>query len=153
MKTLEITGEIAERIRTHGVQSYPRECCGAMLGRDLDGSPGSQEAQRQIQELIPLVNRQKDSALNRFSVTAEDVREAEKAARLRGLEVLGWYHSHPDSPAKPSEYDREHAWPWYSYVIVSVNAGVAGEITSWRLSDDRTQFLPEAIEIHERATA
>ena len=66
-----------------------------------------------------------DSPRNRFSVTSEDVLSAEKAAREQGLEVVGWYHSHPDHPARPSEYDREHAWPWYSYIIVSVQIGRA----------------------------
>ena len=58
---------------------------------------------------------------------------------------MGWYHSHPDHPARPSEFDREHAWPWYSYIIVSVAAGKPQDMTSWRLADDRSHFLPEEI--------
>ena len=80
---------------------------------------------REVRDLFPLINRRDDSPRNRFSITAEDFREAERAAREAGLEVVGWYHSHPDHPALPSEYDREHAWPWYSYVIVSVANGEA----------------------------
>ena len=63
----------------------------------------------------------------------------------QGLELIGWYHSHPDHPARPSEFDREHAWPWYSYVIVSVAAGQPQDMTSWRLADDRSHFLPEEV--------
>jgi proteasome lid subunit RPN8/RPN11 len=74
------------------------------------------------------------------------VREAEKSASAQGLEVIGWYHSHPDHPARPSEYDRDHAWPWYSYIIVNVRAGVAQDMTSWRLKDDRSGFLEEKID-------
>src|SRR5689334_18995272 len=81
------------------------------------------------------------------------VREAEKAANAQGLEVIGWYHSPPDHPARPSEYDREHAWPWYSYVIVSVRAGVAQEMTSWRLKNDRSEFEEERIEAARVSTA
>jgi proteasome lid subunit RPN8/RPN11 len=103
--------------------------------------------------LHPLVNRRDDSPRNRFSVTSEDVREAEKAASDRGIEVVGWYHSHPDHPAAPSEYDRDHAWPWYSYIIVSVADGQPQEMTSWRLGDDRSQFTGEDLEIRESAKA
>ncbi len=137
---LLLTRELANRIRAHGAAGYPHECCGALLGRD-------QESERQAVELLSLVNRRDDSPRNRFSITAEDFRNAENAARARGLELIGWYHSHPDHPARPSEYDCEHAWPWYSYVIVTVNGGAPGEVTSWRLADDRTRFLPEEITV------
>jgi proteasome lid subunit RPN8/RPN11 len=103
--------------------------------------------------LRQLPNRREDSPSNRFSLTAEDVLGAEQAAREQNLEVIGWYHSHPNHPARPSEYDREHAWPWYSYVIVSVVNGVAVEMTSWRLADDRAVFSPEQIQIRARAAA
>jgi proteasome lid subunit RPN8/RPN11 len=79
--------------------------------------------------------------------------DADRKAQERGLEVVGWYHSHPDHPAKPSEYDREHAWPWYSYIIVSVQQRVPDEMTSWRLKEDRTGYAQEVIEIHGATTA
>jgi proteasome lid subunit RPN8/RPN11 len=101
--------------------------------------------------LHPLVNRRDDSPRNRFSVTSDDVREAEKAAKEKGIEVVGWYHSHPDHPAAPSEYDREHAWPWYSYIIVRVANGNPEYMSSWRLTDDRAQFTNEDLEIRAGA--
>jgi proteasome lid subunit RPN8/RPN11 len=146
-----ISAKLAERIRQHGVETYPYECCGALLGRDIDlpGERGSETRDamfsRRVRSLFPLVNRRDDSPRNRFSVTPDDVLEAEKAARAEGLEVIGWYHSHPDHPARPSDYDRDHAWPWYSYIIVSVHAGVPQDMTSWRLKDDRSGYLEEKI--------
>jgi len=146
-----ISAELAEKIREHGVETYPYECCGALLGRDLGlaqnavSEKKSLSVSREVLSLFPLVNRRDDSPRNRFSVTAEDVKDAEKTARAQGLEVIGWYHSHPDHPARPSDYDRDHAWPWYSYIIVSVQSGVPQDMTSWRLEDDRSGFLEEKI--------
>jgi len=152
---LNISRELAERIGRHGAETFPHECCGALLGRDeaRDGKAGKagETPWREVRELFPLVNRRDDSPRNRFAVTAEDVLEAEKAARKHGLDVVGWYHSHPDHPARPSQFDREHAWPWYSYIIVSVMSGEPADMTSWRLNDDRQDYSPERIEIPKRA--
>jgi proteasome lid subunit RPN8/RPN11 len=154
---LWISGHLAEKIRAHGAETYPHECCGALLGRDAGGVRGSDPAkypltpEREILALYPLVNRRDDSPRNRFSVSSEDVLSAEKEGREHGLDVVGWYHSHPDHPARPSAYDRDHAWPWYSYIIVSVQNGAPREMTSWRLNDDRQEFSPEGIEIRHRA--
>jgi proteasome lid subunit RPN8/RPN11 len=150
--------EIAQKIREHGAETYPYECCGALLGRDLDPAATSAPdaarlPAREIVALHPLVNRRDDSPRNRFSVTSDDVREAEKSAKEKGIEVVGWYHSHPDHPAAPSEYDREHAWPWYSYIIVSVANGQPEYMSSWRLTDDRAQFNNEDLEVREAANA
>lgn len=140
-----VSEELAEKIRAHGAATFPHECCGALLGRD--------EPSREVFSLFPLVNRRDDSPRNRFSVTAEDVLEAEKAACAQSLEVVGWYHSHPDHPALPSEYDRDHAWPWYSYIIVSVHSGAPKDMTSWRLKDDRSGFDGETIQATKASVA
>jgi proteasome lid subunit RPN8/RPN11 len=145
---LKIREELANQIRAHGVETYPHECCGAILGRENDGG-GS----REVLALLPLANRRDDSPRNRFEVMPDDVQLAEKTAREKNIELIGWYHSHPDAPARPSEFDREHAWPWYSYIIVSVANGKPQDITSWRLVDDRSKFSPEALEIRESAKA
>ncbi|MGA8405850.1 MAG: M67 family metallopeptidase [Candidatus Acidiferrales bacterium] len=136
---LKISEQLAGRIRAHGVETYPYECCGAILGRDG-------EAAREVLDLLPLANRRDDSPRNRFEVTSEDVRLAEKTARAQNLDLIGWYHSHPDVPARPSEYDREHAWPWYSYIIISVQSGQPRDMNSWRLRDDRSAYDAEPIE-------
>ena len=135
---LILSSEIAKGIRDYGARDYPNETCGAMLG--IDNGEG-----REIRALFPLTNRRDDSPRNRFSITADDFRAAERAAKQQGLELVGWYHSHPDHPARPSEYDREHAWPWYSYVIVSVAAGEPRDMSSWQLTEDRSAFQPEEI--------
>ena len=150
---LTLSREVAERIRAHGAESFPHECCGALLGRDSAFDENRDGQWREVVELFPLVNRRDDSPRNRFAVTAEDVLQAEKASRQQSLEVFGWYHSHPDHPARPSQFDREHAWPWYSYIIVSVMSGAPAEITSWRLDDDRRDYSPERIEIRNRAAS
>jgi len=150
--TLSISTRLAERIRKHGAETYPHECCGALLGRDA-GLGGDRKGPREILDCLPLVNRRDDSPNNRFSIAPMDVIEADKVAQSRGMDLIGWYHSHPDHPAKPSEYDRNHAWPWFSYVIVSVRAGVPEEMTSWRLNEDRLEYAQETIEIHSEAAA
>jgi proteasome lid subunit RPN8/RPN11 len=154
--TLKISAEVAQQIRQHGAETYPNECCGALLGRDdvngdVTPAGGVGLPIREIVAVFPLTNRRDDSPRNRFSVTSEDVRDAEKAAQEKKLDVVGWYHSHPDHPARPSQYDREHAWPWYSYIIVSVANGKPEDITSWRLSDDRSEYACEEIAILDHA--
>ena len=135
---LHLNQDLTARIRAHAAQSYPYECCGALLGAENgDG--------RTVQDLVMLDNQRDDSPRNRFLVRPEDVLRVEKAARERSLDVLGWYHSHPDAPARPSEFDRQHAWPWYSYVIVSVEAGEPRRMSSWRLTDNRERFDAEEI--------
>ncbi len=136
---LRISDALVRRIQAHGVETYPHECCGALLGNDS-------ETVREVVELVPLANRRNDSPRNRFEVTPGDVQMAEKKAKGLNLEVIGWYHSHPDAPARPSEFDREHAWPWYSYIIVSVQQREPRDTKSWRLRDDRSAYDTEAIE-------
>ena len=142
---LRITARVRDAIQRHGACGYPDEVCGALLGREVDAE--GKGAQREVTAVMPLENRREDSRRNRFSVTPEDVLRAERAARDQRLELVGWYHSHPDHPARPSEFDREHAWPWYSYVILGIAASGPGEMTSWRLADDRSGYAPESIEV------
>jgi proteasome lid subunit RPN8/RPN11 len=146
IEPLRIGEELMRRIHAHGRETYPHECCGALLGREGESS-------RAVLDLLPLANRRDDSPRNRFEVTADDVRLADKTAREKNLELIGWYHSHPDAPARPSEYDREHAWPWYSYIIVSVEKGEPRDTTSWRLRDDRSAYDSEAIESVTRSAS
>jgi proteasome lid subunit RPN8/RPN11 len=119
-------------IRSEGERTYPNECCGILLGvLDDDGT-------RAVSEILPVDNaREEGEQYHRFVIEPEDFMRAEVSAGRRGLGVLGFYHSHPDHPARPSEYDREHALPFYSYVIVAVERGRAAELTSWELAPDR----------------
>ncbi len=92
-------------------------------------------------------DQSRETEKNRFLIDPLDQLRVEKDARKRGLDVLGYYHSHPDHPARPSDYDRDHAWPWYSYVIISVEKGVPKDLTSWLLAEDRSTFGAEALMI------
>ena len=143
---LKIARKEYEALRRHGEETYPHECCGALLGSDGEFS-------REVVDLLPLANRRDDSPRNRFELTPDDVRLAEKTASEKRLELIVWYHSHPDAPARPSEFDREHAWPWYSYIIVSVEKGEPRDTTSWRLRDDRSGYQAEAIESEARSAS
>ncbi len=97
--------------------------------------------------MLPLTAPERESERNRFLIDPAEVRRVERESRARGLDIVGFYHSHPDHPARPSRYDRDHALPWYSYVIIAVEAGEAGPIASWTLREDRSSFEEEAVEV------
>src|SRR2546426_1533361 len=101
-------------------------------------------------QLVPLVNQRTDSARNRYLIDPESFRRAQEKLDRDGLEVVGVYHSHPDHPPTPSTFDREHAWPWLSYLIVGVARGRAGEMQAWALSEAHAPFTQEPITIQER---
>ena len=146
---IRIPAELLGEIHRHSERDYPHECCGALLGRVYPGAPEADADGTETREVAALhaaANRRETAAApRRFLITADDYRVIEREARARNLDVIGFYHSHPDHPARPSEYDREHALPWYSYVIVSVSAGRAGETASWILGDDRGGFGLERV--------
>ncbi len=127
-------------IRKHGERDYPYECCGLMLGRfEADG-------RKVVLETYPISNSREESAKrNRFLIQPEELMRGERYAHGKSLEVVGFYHSHPDSPAVPSQYDLEHAWPTYSYVIVSVRNQQAIDLFSWEQEPDRSRFDIEEI--------
>ncbi len=100
-----------------------------------------------VTQLIPAENQRTDSPANRYLITPDLLNELEKKLKGTDRAIVGFFHSHPDVPAQPSTYDQDHAWPWYSYVIVSVNKGEAGEIHNWKLKDDRSAFDAEKMEL------
>jgi proteasome lid subunit RPN8/RPN11 len=129
LESLKLDAGLAEAIRGHGVETYPNECCGALIGGD-----------GVVHHVSPLPNTTEEGARRRFLVRPSDYKQAEAdATRLKG-ELLGFYHSHPDAPARPSQYDLDHAWPFFWYVIVSIQQGRPEKMTVWRLADDRSQF-------------
>ena len=131
---ITLTAAVDAAIRAHGRDTFPHECCGAMLGKD-----------GVVQEAYALPNTTEEGPRRRFLVRPNDYRLAEKRATDAGLDLLGFYHSHPDHPARPSQYDLDHAWPFFSYIIVSVRAGKPEGMTSWRLREDRSAFDPERL--------
>jgi proteasome lid subunit RPN8/RPN11 len=132
--------ECESTIRSDGQKAYPNECCGVLMGLIEESGV------KRVKQTQAIHNAQEDSEqYHRFLITPEDMLSAEQTARKLGLDVIGFYHSHPDCPAAPSDYDRDHALPFYSYIIVSVEKGAAKELASWELATDRTVFLPEKI--------
>ena len=144
--TLVVEPQHLASIRKHGEADYPHEACG-LLGGKMEGE------RTVIRQLVPLPNERSDSARNRYLIDPEAFRRAQTLLDGEGLEIVGVYHSHPDHPAKPSEFDRDHAWPWWSYVIVAVASGRSGDMKSWRLSDDRAAFAEEPITSEPRKVA
>lgn len=134
---IRLTPQHLEAIRDHGRRSYPEECCGALIG--------SAEGERTVVRVEAADNVKDDERQRRYLIHPDDVRRLDERARAEDLDIIGFYHSHPDHPARPSDFDREHAWPWYSYIIVPVADGVPGAPRSWRLREDRTTFDEEEI--------
>jgi len=136
--SLKLVSADREAIRAHGEETYPQECCGFLLGRMAAGS-------REVVRLHRARNERQNPAGNRYLISPEAYLQAEREAERAGLEIVGFYHSHPDAEARPSEFDRAHALPGCSYVIVSVRAGIAQDLRSWALSDDYTRFDSEVL--------
>lgn len=148
-QALTITPGVDAGIRRHGEATYPHECCGALVGRD-----------GHVTAIVALPNTTDEGPRRRFMVRPSDYQLAERRATELGGDLLGFYHSHPDHPARPSQYDLDHAWPTFAYIIVAV-AGLArqsadpsrlsaegaaaevakaGDMTVWFLQDDRSRF-------------
>jgi proteasome lid subunit RPN8/RPN11 len=137
---IELGADLRQTIREEGATAYPNECCGFVLGKIRE------DGGRKAEVLIPMNNaREAEEQYHRFTIEPEDFMKAEREARARSLDIIGFYHSHPDHPARPSDYDREQALPFYSYLIVSVEGGRADALTSWELAADRAAFTEEEI--------
>ncbi len=137
--SITVTSEQYGAIERHGEDTFPNECCGFMLGTAAGDD-------KTVVELLPQDNaREEEAQYNRFVISPEDFMKAEKAARKKGLDIVGIYHSHPSAPARPSQFDLDHAWPWYSYIIVSILEKKADAMTSWVMKDDRSAFDEETI--------
>ncbi len=128
-RSVTLTSTVARAVRAHGEETFPHECCGALVGAD-----------GRVTATVPLPNTTEEGPRRRFLVRPADYREAEQRATELGGELLGFYHSHPDHPARPSQYDLDHAWPTFAYIIVSVMSGRAADMTVWFLKEDRSTF-------------
>ena len=127
-----VSQEVDLAIRRHGEATYPHECCGALVG--IAGDVG------RVDRAVELPNTTEEGPRRRFLVRPSDYRMAEQKAKELGGELLGFYHSHPDHPARPSQFDLDHAWPNFAYVIVAVASGAARDMTVWFLKEDRSSF-------------
>lgn len=120
---------------------YPEECCGILAGIEFDGI-------RVVHRFMPMDNRWTGAGvMRRFLIGGADLQAAERQLQTGGDEVLGFFHSHPDGPPHPSEFDRIHAWPWYTYLIASVERGHFSSLAGWQLRDDRLGYDPLRIKL------
>ena len=134
---LKISEVLLEQIHANGEHAYPEEGAGFLIG-----------GEGKVEEIFPLPNAREDSARhNRYLITPEDYLKAEVTADKLGLSLIGVFHSHPDCPNVPSEYDREWAQPFFSYIITRVDEGKAVSHRSWRLVEDRSKYDEEEIKI------
>lgn len=148
---IQISSGQLEEIKRCGEETYPHECCGLLLGcEDGDGK-------RRIERVVAASNVHEEDHSRRYLISPEEMLAHQRMAREANQEILGFFHSHPDVAARPSRYDRDQAWPWYTYVIVSVVggsvdpelSGKAAEVTAWRLAEDRGELVPEEIALQE----
>lgn len=145
-RTVYLKAAVVRRIREHATLAYPDECCGFLLGRDREDA-------RDIVDVNAVANARSEERTRRYLIDADAVRDAEAAAARGGLDVVGFYHSHPDHPAEPSTFDREHSWPWYTYIIVASHASRTGALRAWQLNDDRAAFHEQPVNIDDTDAA
>lgn len=135
---LKIGAGDVDRINDHAKEAYPEECAGALVGIDNGGV-------RVVLDVWRADNTHEEERSRRFLIEPLTIKKFEEQAEERDMGLLGFYHSHPDHPAEPSEYDREHAWPGYSYVIASVSSANVEDMRSWNLKNDRSGYDEETI--------
>lgn len=143
---LRLRSDGMDEVHRHLCRAYPEEGCGALIGRETPGG-------REITRVVGFENRAGADRRRRFLVAPEQFLDADAQARAASLEVLGFFHSHPDAPGEPSSFDLEHAWDYYSYLIVSVSKGAVASSRAWRLRADRSGFDPEPLEILDSTAA
>jgi len=140
-RMLKLSSTVFEKIRSHGEAGFPNECCGVLLGK-MTGE------QRNVLEILQIQNSfEAGEQFHRFLITPEDYRAAERVAREKKIDILGFYHSHPNSPSVASKYDLDHAFPWFSYLIISVMKGTYHDLHSWVMENDRSNFQEEHVVI------
>jgi proteasome lid subunit RPN8/RPN11 len=136
MRPIVLTKNVENRIYEHAKSTYPDECCGFLFGTDDD--------ERRITLALEVPNSKKGDKRRRFEISPQDYLRAEQYALRHNLTLLGIYHSHPDHPARPSQHDLRQAMPFFSYIIVAVQAGEIENITSWQLNEEG-QFAGEPL--------
>ena len=137
---LQLSTQHRTEIAAHGERDYPFECCGLLLGRFAENGV------KVLDEIYAISNAREEAAKrNRFLIRPAELLQGEQYAAAKSLDIIGFYHSYPDHPAVPSQYDLEHAWPTYSYIVVAVREGQAEALRSWEMETDRSRFNEEEI--------
>ena len=138
MSAINVTQKIIDQFSAHGEEEFPHECCGFILGNFKGDESISLE-------YLPATNTKEENRERRFLIDPMAYQKAEDKADEQDLSIISIVHSHPDHPDKPSEFDRKHAWPGFSYIIISVQDGKAVSFRSWQLNADRKFFIEENI--------
>lgn len=143
---LKLSEQVYDTIRRHGEETYPYECCGVLLGRSH-----ATESLNEVEEAVRAGNTRTDSARNRYNIAPQELVKIQRQGRERGLDIVGFYHSHPDHPAQWSKTDFAEAhWLGCSYVITAVEKGIAQATNSFLLTgagEDDKRFEDEAVEV------
>lgn len=137
---LKLNHTALHKIKFHAMRTYPEECCGVLLGREENQG-------RFVCDVIQTNNAKSEYRTRRYLITPEDYKRAEEEAQEKGVSLIGLYHSHPDNPPLPSQFDLERALPWWSYVIVAVEDAQPTVVKSWILKEDHSNFTEEEVEI------
>lgn len=148
---LRMTEKAHEEVRRHGEETYPHECCGILLGIGHSSSDDGSFGANDVKETVRAENTRTDSAHNRYNIAPAELVRVQREATAKDLEIVGFYHSHPDHPARWSQTDFAEAhWLGCSYVITGVEKGKAKETNSFRLTgagEDDKKFEDELIEV------
>ena len=140
---IAISEKLVAQIEAHGEKTYPNECGGMLIGRFENGG-------KTVVELLPMENSMAEAEQhNRVLISPRDVMRAERYAREKKSDVVGYYHSHPDCAAVPSQFDLDHALPVWTYIIVSVEGGKAVKLLAWEMENDRSKFNEEEVKKEE----
>ncbi|MBI5028960.1 MAG: M67 family metallopeptidase [Chloroflexi bacterium] len=146
--SLTLSQEIYNQITEHLQAAYPNEGAGLLLGHANGGA--APIVAKMVSAILPFANKfESGEQYHRYLITAQDMLDGEKEAEKLGLDIVGIFHSHPDHPARASEYDREYALPWYSYLIVAVHQAQAVDVHVWVLADDRSKFVEQELRIEK----
>ncbi len=136
---LGIDNDKVRYIKDLAKKSYPNECCGLLIGINT--------SEKRIVDVRPTQNWNVERSHDRYVIDRREFEKIDKEAVKKGFQIIGVYHSHPDHPAIPSEYDSEHACSWFSYIIVAVEKGETTDIKSWVFNDKEKLFEEEKIHL------
>lgn len=137
MRTVSVPAALLTEMKSHARETYPDECCGFLIG-PVSESDG--DGRRAVTALERARNEYAGERRRRFLIRPEELREAERRLEPSGRIVVGFYHSHPDHPARPSQFDQDHAWPWYSYLVLSATATDVPSVGAFELDPDSALF-------------
>lgn len=150
MRSVRLPASLLAEMSAHGRATYPEECCGFLIGRAQEATTTDE---RTILALERADNRSSGERRRRFLIPPDQVRSLERRLEITNRAVVGFYHSHPDHPARPSQFDEDHAWPWYTYLVLSVTASGTPAVGAFELDSESERFREVRLAITEAQPA